>query len=150
MIDLDHFKRVNDQNGHPGGDEVLRRAAEVMRNNTRASDLIGRVGGEEFLVILPETPLEKALNVAEQLRKKMEQMLVFHGGRKIVITISIGAAALQEGGDDAARLIFRSDQALYHAKNSGRNQVCVSSPGGDPAAVFQDEISTYVTHLVSK
>ncbi len=119
MIDIDHFKRVNDTYGHLVGDLVLQKVAKVIKNSIRKIDLVGRYGGEEFLVILPGTPLQGAVRVAERIRKKIEEEnfpIVGH------ITVSVGAAELREY-DDIESLIHRADEKLYEAKKSGRNRV---------------------------
>jgi len=123
MVDLDHFKRINDRYGHAAGDEALRVFARVLRQETRTVDLLGRLGGEEFAILLPETGMESALQVAERLRAAIEQAsFVFHHSKPISFTISIGVALLQLG-DSLDILLARADDALYRAKHSGRNRV---------------------------
>jgi diguanylate cyclase (GGDEF)-like protein len=120
MLDLDRFKRINDGHGHDGGDAVLREMGGVLRSALRAADVAVRYGGEEFAVILPETPGEYAAVVTERIRRQTEALDV--GG--IRITTSIGVASVEgrwEG--DAAALIRAADQALYRAKREGRNRV---------------------------
>ncbi|WP_334139473.1 diguanylate cyclase [Thermovirga lienii] len=119
MFDLDHFKRVNDEFGHDIGDEVLKRVTDVVKRRIRKIDTLGRWGGEEFLVILPGTTLEKAVFLAEELRKKIEQEdMPFDGN----CTASFGVTAFLEG-ESGKDLIKRADEALYKAKNEGRNCV---------------------------
>ena len=129
MIDLDHFKDVNDTYGHTAGDEILRDVARVLKESCRVYDVPGRYGGEEFCVILPETTLRSTPTVAERIRARLEQNAREIGGEPVVVTASIGIAAVE--GDPAdpvlspGMLIERADRALYSAKNHGRNCVAV-------------------------
>jgi len=119
LIDLDQFKRVNDTYGHPAGDAVLQTIAEVLKDKTRQSDTVGRWGGEEFLVICPNTSLAGAVDAAEHLRRHVEQQrFPFVESR----TASFGVASYQPG-DTIAAIESRADKALYQAKESGRNRV---------------------------
>lgn len=121
MFDLDHFKAVNDTFGHEFGNKVLIAVANTLKQKIRGSDLLGRYGGEEFLLICPETNLEEALTAAERLRKAVEN-LVFENGLRI--TISGGAAEFNiKMLGPAASLIEYADDALYLAKRMGRNRV---------------------------
>lgn len=120
VFDIDHFKHVNDRHGHQGGDEVLVRVAEILRSEARANDLIGRVGGEEFLWLLPEAGEPVARAAALRLRAAIEGKSG-EGGRPAV-TASLGYALWQDG-DDAGGLLARADKALYAAKDAGRNKV---------------------------
>ena len=125
-LDLDFFKRVNDTHGHAAGDEVLRSVGQQLRGSTRLNlDWIVRMGGEEFLIVLPETELEPALAHAERLRKKIEAQPVTHDGREIRLTASLGVAQwkMQESGQS---LVMRADAHQYEAKEAGRNRVCPS------------------------
>ena len=124
MIDIDYFKRVNDTYGHLAGDLVLKMISESMRHNLRLSDIIGRIGGEEFAIILPETGLMEGQLIAERLRKKIENLSISYNNSVIKITISVGASSsfTEDTGIDA--ILQRSDSALYKAKGSGRNQTC--------------------------
>ena len=123
MLDIDFFKRINDQHGHAAGDEALRVFSRVLGKETRAVDLLGRIGGEEFAVVLPETGLEAALHIAERVRAAVEQAsFVFHHSAPIRFTVSIGVALLQVG-DSLDSLLARADNALYQAKHAGRNRV---------------------------
>lgn len=123
MADLDHFKRINDRFGHAAGDEALRLFCDTLRRETRSVDLTGRLGGEEFAVVLPETGREDALQVAERVRAAVEAAsFVFQGGASIRFTVSLGAAVRQPG-DTLDSLLARADRALYAAKNGGRNRV---------------------------
>lgn len=123
MIDIDHFKNVNDTYGHIVGDAVLREVAQSLQTHTRRSDFVGRYGGEEFLVVLPETSLGKARVLAEKLREQVEKLTVECDGHTVAgTTISIGVAEYDKDADSDA-LIGRSDKWLYEAKAKGRNQV---------------------------
>jgi len=121
MIDVDHFKIVNDRFGHAVGDEVLRQLSDVLGRNVRAHDIVGRYGGEEFLVLLPDTGLAGALNVAEKQRAAVESQLT----RPMQITISVGVATTRVGDFNLDRTLAQADAALYAAKAAGRN--CVRS-----------------------
>ena len=124
VLDIDYFKSVNDAHGHDAGDEVLREFALRIRKSIRGIDLACRYGGEEFVIIMPETNLAAATVVAERLRRRIasEPFLIQQGTRRLDATISIGIAALQDA-DNPASVIKRADQALYRAKRDGRNRV---------------------------
>lgn len=125
LLDVDFFKKINDQYGHAGGDEVLRRLSRVLSDLLREVDSPARLGGEEFVVLMPETPLEGARLVAERVRAGMEATVVELGdGRLIRFTVSIGLAQWADGEDDIDVPLHRADEALYRAKAGGRNQVC--------------------------
>jgi diguanylate cyclase (GGDEF)-like protein len=126
MMDIDFFKRVNDQYGHAEGDEVLRRLAAVSQTQLRETDLFGRWGGEEFIVLMPQTTLEEAVMAAQRLRQAIAAMVFEVEGATFQITISIGAAQLQPM-ESADAVVACSDEALYAAKHAGRNCV-VASP----------------------
>ena len=124
---MDHFKRVNDSFGHEAGDEVLRRMAQTLQQRLRASDVIARLGGEEFAVVLPDTDLEGARAIAQSIVESMaaqEDPLV---GR---ITVSAGISSLRAQQDSVHEMLRRSDAALYEAKGQGRNRVCVEPETG--------------------
>jgi diguanylate cyclase (GGDEF)-like protein len=123
MVDADHFKQINDRFGHAGGDAALRALAQTLREATRPSDLVGRLGGEEFAVLLPETPRDAALVLAERLRRSINEMQVNFGGDVIRMTISIGVASRGTFQADIASLLQDADHALYAAKTGGRNRV---------------------------
>lgn len=126
MLDIDHFKQLNDRNDHLTGDEALRRFAAALLKNTRGIDTVGRYGGEEFIVLLPRTPRPNALVVAEKLRRVVEAA-AFEGEEALpggVLTVSIGLAACPEDAVRPEELIERADWALYRAKTGGRNRVC--------------------------
>jgi diguanylate cyclase (GGDEF)-like protein len=124
MIDIDHFKRVNDVHGHPAGDGVLREASRVIKDTLRSVDALGRYGGEEFLAILPHTGAEEARQTAERVRRAVDGHTFRAGGRELRITVSVGTASHpQDGVDSPAALIRKADAALYKAKEAGRNRV---------------------------
>jgi len=124
LIDIDHFKRVNDDYGHPAGDAVLRSVAHTLRERVRAQDLIGRFGGEEFLVVLPDTGLEGALVLAEALREDVARTPAPWGAHHIAATISVGVRGGRVGGADTREsLVAAADAAMYRAKQGGRNRV---------------------------
>lgn len=130
MLDVDHFKRINDRYGHPAGDEVLRQIAQTCCKHLRDEDITGRLGGEEFAITLIQAPLRSAMVVAERLRKAIEALVIEHEGRKIQVTVSIGATEYGPATGEIGRLISRADELLYQAKASGRNRVCADSHHG--------------------
>jgi diguanylate cyclase (GGDEF)-like protein len=123
MLDIDHFKRFNDEHGHQAGDEALRTAARVLREGIRAYDVAGRYGGEEFIVLLPDTPPQDALLVAERLRERLALTPVETSpGAAAVMTASFGIAARPATpAETAEELVAAADRALYRAKHAGRN-----------------------------
>ena len=125
MIDIDHFKTVNDSFGHDVGDEVLREFAVRLASNVRAVDLPVRHGGEEFVVVMPDTDLEAARRVAERIRLHVagSPFRVMNGEELLTVTISIGVAASSGAGDSSHALVKRADEAVYVAKSQGRNRV---------------------------
>jgi diguanylate cyclase (GGDEF)-like protein len=125
ILDIDHFKRVNDTYGHLAGDAVLRGVGEQCRQVIRASDLIGRMGGEEFAILLPSTRLASAIQLAERLRLRLRaQRWTTPQAKDLAITVSIGAASLTPVIATLDDLYARADQALYAAKTGGRDRVC--------------------------
>ncbi|MBK6511438.1 MAG: diguanylate cyclase [Haliea sp.] len=118
MLDFDHFKHINDEYGHQAGDNVLKASADSLNDCSRKTDFIGRIGGEEFVIVLPNTDYETALILAERYRDRIEKT----SADGIQFTCSIGVADLQHG-EQMEKLLQRADQALYAAKNSGRNTV---------------------------
>lgn len=130
MFDIDHFKKFNDTYGHQAGDEILRSLGRLVLVNCRSNDIATRYGGEEFAVVLPETPLENALVQAERLRKSVASHEFEVGDKVLQVTVSVGMAMLEPFMSRAEDLIEAADQALYRAKESGRNQVCWHR--GDP------------------
>jgi len=122
-LDLDHFKRINDQHGHQVGDIMLIKFTDVVGKCLRKSDLLGRVGGEEFAVVLYETDLEAAVNVAEKIRAKVQEAGYQYDGQFVRITTSIGISQIETDADDIEIIQQRADKALYKAKEGGRNRV---------------------------
>src|SRR5712672_514364 len=125
VLDIDFFKAVNDTHGHEAGDDVLREFATRLKKSIRGIDLACRYGGEEFVVVMPDTDMAVATMVAERLRRRIaaDAFAINRGGHKVAVTISIGLAALGGTGDVAADVLKRADQALYRAKRDGRNRV---------------------------
>lgn len=123
MIDIDHFKSINDRHGHAAGDEVLRGMSAICQSNLRDSDLLGRVGGEEFVLVLPDTPQTNAVRVAERMREQLAKSPIQPASLNLTITASFGVTSLREGDDSLQTLIERADAAMYSAKHGGRNQV---------------------------
>jgi diguanylate cyclase (GGDEF)-like protein len=130
MLDIDHFKHVNDTHGHAVGDLVLKQVAQVCKTALREVDVLGRIGGEEFAVLLPQTPGAMAIDVAERIRNAIAQAAFAFGpaGAAIPVTVSLGVSTLDRAHADSTgttdTLLQAADTALYQAKNSGRNKVC--------------------------
>jgi diguanylate cyclase (GGDEF)-like protein len=129
MIDVDHFKRINDSLGHAAGDMVLRELARFLQTTVRGEDVVCRYGGEEFALVLPDAPLEiveqRAINICQAVRGLR---LAYNGNELNALTISIGVAAYPIHGPSSEMLIRSADDALYAAKRAGRNQVCLAPP----------------------
>jgi two-component system, cell cycle response regulator len=125
ITDLDRFKSINDAHGHDGGDDVLREFARRLRKNVRGIDLACRFGGEEFVVVMPDTEASIAEKVGERIRAEIERtpFAVGRNGTTIPVTVSIGVSSLRHGPDSVDDLMKRADVALYEAKNGGRNRV---------------------------
>jgi two-component system cell cycle response regulator len=127
MMDIDHFKRVNDSFGHSAGDRVLRSVGQVLRDSCRVYDVAGRYGGEEFCIVLPETKVGNTTVVAERIRERLAASRFDLGEESVVVTASIGIAGIEsieaQDGLNPLSLIDRADQALYSAKHHGRNRV---------------------------
>ncbi|MGV3742162.1 MAG: diguanylate cyclase [Burkholderiaceae bacterium] len=133
MIDIDHFKKVNDTYGHKSGDAVIRSFSDLCRTSLRAVDIIGRLGGEEFAVLMPETDIEHAVSAATLLKQRAAQILVAgEKGEAIRFTVSIGIAGRSVDGYDLETLLSEADHALYEAKHTGRNKVCQFREGPVP------------------
>jgi two-component system cell cycle response regulator len=128
VADIDHFKSINDSYGHDAGDNVLREFAARFRRNTRGIDLACRVGGEEFIIIMPETTLDKALQVGERLRDCIaSELFRANTDTRLSVTASVGIATLERSDDSVEALLKRADSALYAAKRDGRNRVVVDA-----------------------
>jgi diguanylate cyclase (GGDEF)-like protein/hemerythrin-like metal-binding protein len=125
MIDVDDFKEINDRYGHDAGDVALRKLAQKIHHSVRSDDILCRLGGDEFIVVCPDTALEGALYAAEQIRKEVSSLKIPVGQGFETVSISIGAACTSQGIDDASMLLKAADEALMEAKRSGRN--CVKS-----------------------
>ncbi|MFP5213657.1 MAG: GGDEF domain-containing protein [Acidobacteriota bacterium] len=124
IFDIDHFKTVNDTYGHQAGDTVLKEIARIVRNSVRQGDYVVRYGGEEFIVLLPDTPLSRGIELAERLRTLMEKHEIeLFDGRRVKVTASFGVAGLTREPDGAQRLVREADEMLYRAKAMGRNRV---------------------------
>ena len=141
LVDVDHFKRVNDSHGHLIGDEVLRALAAELRQQVRESDVVGRFGGEEFTVLLPGTDDAGGYGIAERLRASAANLSVAAADARIRVTVSIGIAVLGQHGSDLFELLAAADAALYRAKDAGRDQVRVyaDAAGNAKAAETRDE-----------
>ena len=140
MLDLDHFKSINDRFGHAVGDQALRHVAAVLLAGVRDVDDIARIGGEEFLALMPGATLEAATPVAERLREQLAAQPLHLDGNAIAVTVSIGVAQWSESADDVSRLLVRADAALYQAKQQGRNRVVAAS--AEPAATVRAGAAT--------
>jgi len=147
MADLDHFKEVNDVYGHLLGDLVLERVGEILRHAVREADVASRHGGEEFAIVLPETPRVGGLAVAERIRRRVGQVFSESGvgGHEVAMSISCGLATYPEDGLHAVEIVARADEALYGAKRSGRNRVCVYHREKRKAFRFPLKASALVT-----
>ncbi|MBU4140546.1 MAG: GGDEF domain-containing protein, partial [Candidatus Omnitrophica bacterium] len=139
MLDIDHFKKVNDIYGHPNGDKALRAVAKILKNAVRGGDIVARYGGEEFVIILPLTEIKRAREVAERIRKTMEEIqIVLDKGKVIKVTVSLGVSMFVNKGlayrneEEIEQLITRADKALYEAKEAGRNRVAVNYTTSSP------------------
>ena len=125
MIDIDHFKKINDSYGHTVGDQVLFQLANILQEGVRDSDTVGRYGGEEFLVVLPNTRLSDAAEQAARLCKRIREAEI-NIGEAVQLTVSIGVAEHRYGQESWQRFLSRADLALYDAKNSGRDRWAMS------------------------
>jgi diguanylate cyclase (GGDEF)-like protein len=129
MLDIDHFKRFNDTWGHEAGDRVLQHVAELLRSTVREVDLPARLGGEEFVLLLPETLLMPAVEVAERVRRAIQGRPLTWNGRPLQVTVSLGVASCPESLENPADLLAAADAALYRAKAAGRNRTTAAPPG---------------------
>jgi two-component system cell cycle response regulator len=128
MMDLDRFKQVNDNHGHPTGDVILYETAQILKDTAREIDMVGRYGGEEFIVILPDTDEEAAAQFADRVRRRVEEHTYKDEAQQVKMTLSGGVAAFpEEGLENPDTLIKRADEALYTAKESGRNRIVRST-----------------------
>jgi diguanylate cyclase (GGDEF)-like protein len=135
LIDIDHFKRLNDRYGHQAGDAVLRGVAQTLRQTVRSFDQVARYGGEEFAVILPETDAEQAREVADRIRRAVASIpFRTQEGVKVRVTISIGVATAPANGEVPAALLAAADGALYRSKDDGRNRVTHAADATAPTA----------------
>jgi diguanylate cyclase (GGDEF)-like protein len=127
LLDIDHFKKVNDTYGHPAGDAVIKVIGAIMQKTVRESDLVARYGGEEFAAILPETDLKGAAILAERVRRAVEAIDIPANDQVIKVTISLGVSTyvLAAGSDGKAALIAAADKGLYHSKEGGRNKLSI-------------------------
>lgn len=144
MMDIDHFKRVNDTYGHAIGDQVLQGWARVIKSNLRNVDILARYGGEEFVILLPETPIDEALRTAERLRISASDATLPTRVGHMSVTISLGVVNLDDTCRTLEELLDRSDQAMYASKRTGRNKVTrwvpeysVKLPGTGPLPVIK-------------
>ncbi len=144
MLDVDHFKRINDTYGHDAGDKVLQQLSRMLIREFRTIDLVGRLGGEEFALVFQETDLAGAYSACERLRKNVQTQEITADANRIHLTVSIGLAALQPNSTDGASLLKQADELLYAAKRNGRNQVIAKnapaiSPSTQTQAILAEE-----------
>jgi len=137
MVDVDRFKSINDRFGHDVGDRVIQHVATLSREGKRASDIVSRIGGEEFVMLLPETSLDSAVLVAERLRRRIADTPLLDASARVALTASIGVAEADGRTGDIAALMKRADEALYRAKNAGRDRVVAATaePPSGPVAL---------------
>ncbi len=129
MIDIDHFKKVNDTFGHTEGDKVLREISGLLKTSVRKKDTVARYGGEEFILILPEAGIEESFMIAERIRRLVENTPFEVGHARINLTVSSGISNFpSHRARSKEELVKMADQALYDAKRGGRNQVCIYNP----------------------
>jgi diguanylate cyclase (GGDEF)-like protein len=132
LVDVDHFKRINDTYGHPYGDFVLVTVAKLLRKLVRRLDAVGRLGGEEFLIVMPNTPQEAAMAVAERIRQVVGDEIFLANEKHVKVTVSIGVVRFPSSELNDKESLFKAvDEALYAAKNNGRNRVITWN--SDPA-----------------
>jgi diguanylate cyclase (GGDEF)-like protein len=137
FLDLDNFKRINDENGHLAGSHVLMEMATIILSSVRDTDIVARYGGDEFVVVLPETGVEQATHVADRIRKKIAGN-IFTGGRRLELrlTASFGIASFPEHAQSPQQLVACADTAMYEAKAHGKNRISISA---DTMLVRNDE-----------
>ena len=129
MLDIDHFKLVNDKYGHAAGDTLLKHFALTVINCLRSSDFLGRFGGEEFTLLMPQTTIVGALELAERIRHAVERSSGLSDQADVRVTVSIGVVQWRSGEDTVETLIARADDVMYTAKHAGRNRVCAEPRG---------------------
>jgi diguanylate cyclase (GGDEF)-like protein len=134
MVDIDHFKRINDTYGHAAGDQALRLLGATLKESTRRDDCVGRLGGEEFAILLPGASAEVAQDIAERICRHATTLVILDGrGQRFGFTVSIGLACLAPSDAKPEDLLARADAALYRAKRGGRNRVEAELPARDAA-----------------
>jgi diguanylate cyclase len=126
VLDVDDFKSLNDRLGHQAGDLALVHLARIVRRSIRPTDVISRYGGEEFVILLPETPIADAVNVMARVQRELTKRIFLHNHERVLITFSAGVAE-RAFGESQEDLIARADKALYHAKDAGKNRVSAAS-----------------------
>jgi len=139
MIDIDYFKNFNDRFGHAVGDKAIQRLAAVILSIVRETDVQGRIGGEEFGIIIPNTGLKGAEDLAERIRSAVEAFELCTGKETVKLTVSIGVAAFELDGDSLGSLMVRADEALYKAKHRGRNQVAIRALNNYGSAITEPD-----------
>lgn len=139
IVDLDHFKAINDTYGHPFGDTILKSVADTLAAGSRPTDTVVRLGGEEFGIVLPNTDSEQARMIAERLCEDVRQLEFHHQGQTVRVTASIGLALVEEGHDSPRLVGLLADRALYSAKQTGRDRVQIAE--GEPGIAPQEDIS---------
>jgi diguanylate cyclase (GGDEF)-like protein len=127
MLDVDHFKRVNDTHGHPSGDDVIREVARRVTTQMRGTDVLGRYGGEEFAMLVCDADLTNGRAFAERVRRSIADEPIATRTGALAVTVSIGLAQATGPDDDVAAILARADEALYRAKQDGRNRTCAAS-----------------------
>jgi diguanylate cyclase (GGDEF)-like protein len=137
-IDVDYFKQINDTHGHQIGDEILRLAADVFQSNLREQDILARIGGDEFVALLPDTNVQQAASVAERIRQSVQTISINFRQPHLQVTVSIGVAPLATDITDLHSLLLRSDEALYAAKRAGRARVYIWSSDVQPASILAE------------
>jgi len=139
MLDIDHFKEVNDTHGHPAGDLALQMLVQICRQKLRDVDILGRLGGEEFCILMPETGSEQAFQAAERLRQAISEVEIpLEQKPPLHLTVSIGVAILGDADASVSMLLSHVDQALYEAKQTGRNKVCMAEIHNAPVSTISD------------
>jgi diguanylate cyclase (GGDEF)-like protein len=135
LVDIDHFKQINDRHGHAAGDTALRSAVAVLEENLRARDVLGRYGGDELIIVMPDTDAEQAAAVCERLRELLARSRFAGESAQVALTVSIGVASVLGQGADFEKLVHAADTALYEAKRQGRNRICVAAEPALPAVI---------------